>query len=63
MGENKMQIEYRKGDMLKNMNQKDIFLHSCNCKNTWGNGIARQIRVKFPRAYEKHKQMLAKQKE
>lgn len=50
-------LEYRKGDMLKNMNQEDIFLHACNTKGVWGNGIARQFRIKHPTAYEAHKNM------
>ena len=30
----------------------DIIVHGCNCFNTMGSGIARQIKTVFPQAYE-----------
>lgn len=30
----------------------DAIIHGCNCQNTMGSGIARQIREKYPAAYE-----------
>ena len=30
----------------------DIIVHGCNCQNTMGSGIAKEIRERYPRAYE-----------
>lgn len=30
----------------------DIVVHGCNCFNTFGSGIAKQIKIKYPSAYE-----------
>ncbi len=42
-------IVYIKGDVLKS--DERIIVHGCNCFNTMGSGIARQIRERFPEAY------------
>ncbi len=42
-------IEYRQGDLLKA--PMDIIVHGCNCKHSFGAGIARQIREQFPQAH------------
>lgn len=46
----KNMIKHRVGDLLK---QTDInaILHCCNCFHTFGSGIAKTIREKFPEAY------------
>jgi len=43
-----------KGDLLKlaNRGQFDLIVHGCNCHNTMGAGIAKQIKEKFPLAFE-----------
>jgi len=30
----------------------DIIVHGCNCQNTMGSGIAKEIRARYPQAYE-----------
>lgn len=30
----------------------DIIVHQCNCFNTWGAGLAKQMKQRYPRAYE-----------
>lgn len=42
-------IEYRKGDLFED-NPK-IIAHGCNAKGFMGSGFAKQIRKKFPEAY------------
>lgn len=37
--------------MLLN-NEADVLIHGCNCQNTMGAGIAKQIRMAFPEAYQ-----------
>ena len=32
--------------------QAQALIHGCNCQNTMGSGIARQIRERYPEAYE-----------
>lgn len=43
-----------KGDLLAlaTRGKFDIIVHGCNCFNTMGSGIARQIREQFPDAYD-----------
>ena len=43
-----------KGDIIK-MALKgdfDVIIHGCNCFNTMGAGIAKQIKINFPEAYK-----------
>jgi O-acetyl-ADP-ribose deacetylase (regulator of RNase III) len=43
-----------KGDLLKlaHEGQFNTIIHGCNCFHTMGGGIARQIRDRYPQAYE-----------
>lgn len=43
-----------KGDLIKHAQggNFNIIAHGCNCHNTMGSGIARQIREQYPAAYE-----------
>lgn len=52
------------GDLVKmaNMGKFDLILHGCNCRNTMGSGIAKQIKDKFPDAYEADTKMFAQHK-
>lgn len=50
-----IKFEFRKGDMLKNMNTEDIFVHACNCKGVWGRGIAKQFKSEFSDAFEQYR--------
>ena len=46
-------IEYTKGDLIELAKDGnfDVIIHQCNCFNTFGSGIARQIKINFPSAY------------
>lgn len=41
------------GDLIKmaKRGKFDLILHGCNCRNTMGSGIAKQIKDNFPDAY------------
>lgn len=43
-----------KGDLLDMASNGtfDVIVHGCNCFNTMGGGIARQIREQYPQAYQ-----------
>lgn len=47
-------IKHMKGDLLTLAEQGhfDVIVHGCNCQNTMGSGIARQIRERYPEAYD-----------
>lgn len=42
------------GDLIKQSKEGDFDLicHGCNCKNTWGAGIAKILKEKYPLAFE-----------
>ncbi len=44
-------IRYVDGDLLRDADQYDVIAHCANCFNTFGAGIALQIKNKFPEAY------------
>lgn len=44
-----------KGDLLQLTEHFDVIVHGCNCWTTMGAGIARQIKHKFPEAFEADK--------
>ena len=44
-------LEHIDGDIFK-IGGIQVVAHQCNCQNTFGSGIARTIREKFPEAYE-----------
>lgn len=43
-----------KGDLLglAERGKFDMIVHGCNCQNTMGSGIAKQIRERYPDAYD-----------
>jgi O-acetyl-ADP-ribose deacetylase (regulator of RNase III) len=41
-----------KGDLIRLSNNFDAIAHGCNCFCTMGAGIAKQIKLNFPEAYE-----------
>lgn len=45
-----MSIEYFNGDIFKA--PINILIHSANCFHTMGAGIAKDIKIKYPRAYQ-----------
>lgn len=48
-------IEYVKGDLFKA--DTDIIAHQVNCMGVWGAGVAKQMKVRYPLAYEKYLSM------
>lgn len=47
-----MAIKYIKGDLVKDRNNFDVIAHQCNCFWSFGAGIAAQIKVHIPEAYQ-----------
>jgi len=47
-------LKHAKGNLIDmaEAGQFDIIVHGCNCQNTMGSGIAKEIRERYPRAYE-----------
>lgn len=52
-----MTIQYITGDLFSNTDA--VLLHACNCKRSWGKGVAATFATKFPRAYEIHRTFIA----
>lgn len=47
-------LNYAKGNLV-NMAEAglfDVIVHGCNCQNTMGSGIAKEIRERYPQAYD-----------
>ena len=44
-----MAIVYKKGNVLNSGER--VIVHGCNCFNTMGSGIAKQIKRRYPKAY------------
>lgn len=50
-----LKLKYIKGDLLDLATKEgmfDVIVHGCNCQCIMGNGIARQIKQRFPQAAE-----------
>lgn len=47
-------LKHTKGNLLAlaERGKFDMIVHGCNCKNTMGSGIAKQIKDKYPEAYK-----------
>jgi O-acetyl-ADP-ribose deacetylase (regulator of RNase III) len=45
-------IKHINGDLVKDADQYEVILHGCNCFCTMGKGVALQIKLKYPEAYE-----------
>ena len=47
-------LKHTKGNLidLAEQGKFDIIVHGCNCQNTMGSGIAKEIRERYPQAYE-----------
>lgn len=47
-------LKHIKGNLIDLAEQGlfDVIVHGCNCLNTMGSGIAREIRERYPQAYE-----------
>lgn len=48
-----MGLFHTQGDLLAlaEAGKFDIIVHGCNCQNTMGSGIAKEIRARYPEAY------------
>lgn len=46
-------LNHAKGNLIDmaEMGQFDVIVHGCNCQNTMGSGIAKEIRERYPVAY------------
>lgn len=49
-----MSLFHTQGDLLElaERGKFDIIVHGCNCQNTMGSGIAKQIKDKYPDAFQ-----------
>jgi O-acetyl-ADP-ribose deacetylase (regulator of RNase III) len=47
-------LQHTKGNLidLAEQGEFDVIVHGCNCLNTMGSGIAKEIRERYPEAYE-----------
>jgi len=47
-------LKHSKGNLIDMAEQGlfDVIVHGCNCQNTMGSGIAKEIRARYPEAYE-----------
>lgn len=45
-------IEYIQGDLFES--SSTILAHACNCQGTWGAGVARVFKSKFPTAFKEY---------
>lgn len=47
-------LKHTKGNLIDMAEQGlfDVIVHGCNCQNTMGSGIAKEIRERYPEAYE-----------
>lgn len=48
-----MKIEYVKGDLFDT--EQTVIVHGCNAQGVMGSGVAKIIREKYPKAYERYK--------
>lgn len=43
------------GDLFGGVPANSVLIHSCNCLGSWGDGIAREFRTRYPNAYQAYK--------
>lgn len=48
-------IEYRKGSVFDHLEPNMIIVHSVNGQGVWGAGFAKELKERYPEAYEKYK--------
>jgi O-acetyl-ADP-ribose deacetylase (regulator of RNase III) len=49
-----LNLKYEKGNVFDRLHPGVILVHSCNAKNTWGSGIALEIKHRYPKAFKEH---------
>lgn len=54
-----LELEEVTGDIFK-APPKNVLLHACNCKGSWGAGIAAAFKGHYPMAYKDYKEYCAK---
>ena len=48
-------IKYKRGDLLANVKDPNVFIaHGCNCRGQMGSGFALQVKLMYPKAYERY---------
>lgn len=50
-----MKIKYEKGDVLKSSH--NFVLHGCNARGVMGSGVAKQIVIQYPYAYQQYMEL------
>lgn len=45
------ELKYIKGDLIEDAENYDVIAHGCNCFHSFGAGIAKTIRLKYPEAH------------
>lgn len=52
-----MSLKHTKGNLidLAEQGEFEVIVHGCNCQNVMGSGIAKEIRERYPGAYEADK--------
>lgn len=56
-----LNVYIKRGDAIEmvSLNQADVLVHGCNCFCTMNSGIAKTIRMKYPKAYEVDKETVS----
>lgn len=50
-----LSIEYKKGSVLSELNDKDFYIQANNALGNWGAGVAVDFKKHFPKTYEAHR--------
>lgn len=53
-------LQYKRGDLFTAIGDNLVFVHACNCRGSWGAGIAVQFKQRFPLAYQNYNQLCNK---
>lgn len=51
---------HKEGNLLDQVKPSNIVVHGCNLQGVWGSGVAKQMKEKFPVAFEKYQYDLKK---
>jgi len=49
-----MKLDYKRGNLFKDINSEVVYLHACNAQGQWGAGIATQFKKIFPKSFVAH---------
>lgn len=53
-------LQYKRGDLFSANGSNVVLVHACNCKGSWGAGIALQFKQRFPVAYKDYQELCHK---